>query len=145
VRAHSLNALTRTLIPLVAIAAALLALPLSAYGGGADVISDYNDNGQIDGCYTLGEYEDATGLLGQDDPQYGETFDAIQDARLVKVVGREGDPCPDGASPVTGDAPSSEDEGGSGGTILAIVLVLAAVGAVGAGLLVKARNGSGSQ
>ncbi len=140
--AHSLNALTRTLIPLVAIAAALLALPLTALGGGADVISDYNDNGQIDGCYTLSEYEDATGLLGEDDPQYGETFDAIQDARLANVVAQEGTPCPEGTPPATGDSPEA-DAGGSGGTILAIVLIIAAIGAVGVGLLVKARGGAG--
>ncbi|MDH3226050.1 MAG: hypothetical protein OEM67_03055 [Thermoleophilia bacterium] len=139
-----MNALTRTLIPLVAIAAALLALPLTAHGGGADVISDYNDNGQIDRCYTLSEYDAATTLLGEDDPQYGETLDAIQDARLANVVAQEGDPCPAGTPPATGDSPEV-DEGGSGGTILAIVLVIAAVGAVGAGLLVRARSGAASQ
>ena len=124
--------------------AALLALPLTAYGGGADVISDYNDNGQIDGCYTLGEYDAAADLLGEDDPQYGETFDAIQDARLANVVAQEGAPCPEGTVPATGDAPV-EDEGGSSGTILAVVLVIAALTAVGAGLVVRMRARAGSR
>ena len=122
-------------------AAVLLALPLAAMGSGADVIGDYNDNGQIDGCYTLGEYDAAVGLVGQDDPLYGETLDAIQDGRLANVVAREGDPCPEGTPPATGDRPASDDGSGGAGGILIGVLVVAALGAVGAGLLVRARGG----
>jgi hypothetical protein len=112
---------------------------LTALAGGADVISDYNDNGQIDGCYTLDEYDAAVGLLGEDDPQYGETFDAIQDARLANVVAEQGQPCPEGTAPATGDAPEV-DEGGGNGALLAVVLVVAAIAAVGAGALVRLRS-----
>jgi hypothetical protein len=135
-----LYALTRTLLTLVAIAAALLALPLVALGDGGAVIDDYNDNGQIDGCYTLAELDEASDLVGATDPQYGEIVDAIADARLTHVVAEEGQECPEGLPPATGDDPADDDgdDGGAGALIIVVGLII--VLAVGAGLLARSRR-----
>lgn len=128
---------------LLLIAVAVLTLPASAWAAGTDVVRDYNDNGQIDGCYTLPDYDDASDLLGSDDVLYGAALDALQEARITRVVERAGDPCPE--LPATdGSAAEAEDSGGLSGTaILAGLVVVVGVVAIGAGALARRRGSSG--
>jgi len=122
--------------------AALLAFPVVALGNGADVIADYDDNGQIDGCYTLSEYADALDAAGSD-PQYGELADTINDARLSNVVEAEGAECGAGVG-VVSNAPEVEEDGGSSATILFIVGAIVIIAGLGAGALVRARGSGGA-
>jgi hypothetical protein len=121
----------------------VLTLPASAWAAGTDVARDYNDNGQIDGCYTLADYDEAAGLLGSDDVLYGAALDTLAEAKITRVVERTGDPCP--ALPETdGSASEADDSGGLSGTaILAGLVVVVGVVAIGAGALPRRRGSSG--
>lgn len=138
-----MHALTRTPVLVAALIAALLAYPAAALSDGASVIADYDDNGQIDGCYTLSEYSEALDTAGID-PQYGELADTINDARLSNVVATEGAECGEGVTP---RAPGSQDveTGGSGSSsILLIVGAIAVIAGLGAGVLARLRRSHGA-
>ena len=67
----------------VALAMGVLAAP--AFAGGRQVLADYEDNGQINGCYTLAEFEEAgVNLRTYDD----ETLRALHEV-TVRVMERK--------------------------------------------------------
>ncbi|MGA0069640.1 MAG: hypothetical protein ACO3PB_09325, partial [Miltoncostaeaceae bacterium] len=91
---------------LVALLLGVFAMP--AFAGGRQVLADYEDNGQIDGCYTLADYEEALKLIRPDQQQYGAAVDVIRQAELTNIR-RPGQAC--GATSASGsssDIPGSE-------------------------------------
>jgi hypothetical protein len=116
------------------------ALPPLALATGRDVLADFNDNGQIDSCYTLQEYQQALRLLRPDQAQYGSAVDVIRQAEItnVKVAGQ---PCGAAATAV----PTSGEEESGGVSPLVWVGVIAGVGvvAIGAGTLARRRRTAG--
>lgn len=131
----------RSVTTIVLIACALLALPAAALADGRAVIDDYDDNGQIDGCYAQEDFTEALDLIGENE-QYGAAIDVIRQARVtnVEVPGEE---CVS-ATPATLDDISADGDDDDGGGISAWILGLIAVGvlAVGAGLWARMRGGS---
>lgn len=127
----------------VAVVIALAALPSLALSSGRDVLADYEDNGQIDNCYTAREYQEALALRRPDQAQYGATVEVIRMAQETKLVDRSGDPCPETVA--VADPPAGEDGDGGVPTALVWVLVIAGVGlvAVGAGVWARRRPPGG--
>lgn len=145
---------------LLALLLGVFAMP--AFAGGRQVLADYEDNGQIEGCYTLADYEEALKLIRPDQQQYGAAVDVIRQAELTNIR-RPGQPCgatsADGAS---SDVPASDttasgqdadagdgqaiaaDEGGLSGVVIAILVAvgLAIIGFVI--YLIASRRNSGS-
>lgn len=126
----------------VLIACALLALPAVALADGRAVIDDYDDNGQIDGCYAQGDFTEALDLIGEDE-QYGAAIDVIRQARVTNVE-VPGEDCVAATAAPLDDIPPADDDGDDGGGVSAWVFGLIAVGvlAVGAGLWARRRGGS---
>jgi hypothetical protein len=120
----------------VAAVVALLAMPSAALATPREVLSDYNDNGQIDGCYTARDYERALKLVNPDAAQYGAEVDTIRQAQVERVLQPDGSCAP----------PQVPDTGGSGGgvpTALVAVLIVAGVVVVGGGGLWAFRRTRG--
>ena len=86
----------------------LVAVP--AFGSGQQVLADYEDNGQIDGCYTLADFEDALKRIRPDQQQYGAAVDVIRQAELTNIRR------PDGACGGTSAAGASSDVPGGAST-----------------------------
>lgn len=83
----------------------LAAVP--ALGSGQQVLADYEDNGQIDGCYTLADFEDALRRIRPDQQQYGAAVDVIRQAELTNIR-RPGGACGGtSASGASGDVPGA--------------------------------------
>lgn len=141
----------------VALLLGVFAMP--ALAGGRQVLADYEDNGQINGCYTLADYEEALKLIRPDQQQYGAAVDVIRQAELTNIR-RPGQAC--GATSASGssaDVPagdesaSAQDPSGSGdGTIEQVVdashiAIIVAVGLALIGfviyLIASRRGGSG--
>ena len=59
-----------------------LTIPATVMATGKQVLSDLNDNGLLDRCYTLPEFEDALNLLSGDDGQYDVKADTIKQGEL---------------------------------------------------------------
>ncbi len=93
---------------LIALAMGLMAVP--AFGSGQQVLADYEDNGQIDGCYTLADYEEALKQIRPDQQQYGAAVDVIRQAELTNIR-RPGEACGG-----TSAAAASSDVTGAEGT-----------------------------
>lgn len=145
----------------VALLLGVFAMP--AFAGGRQVLADYEDNGQIDGCYTLADYEEALKLIRPDQQQYGAAVDVIRQAELTNIR-RPGQAC--GATSASGsssDVPGSDttasgasgsdpdsgetiadDEGGLSAVAIAIIVAvgLAIIGFVI--YLIASRRGGGS-
>ena len=138
-----MHALTRTPVLAAAIVAALVVFPAAALGDGASVILDYDAEGQIDGCYTLGEYAEALELIGTD-PLYGELADTINGARLSNLVATEGAECGEGVTPVAPGTPDVDTSGGSSATMLLILGAIAVIAGLGAGVLARLRRSPGA-
>lgn len=132
----------RRVTTIVLIACALLALPAVALADGRTVIDDYDDNGQIDGCYAQEDFTEALDLIGEDE-QYGAAIDVIRQARVTNVE-VPGEDCIAVTAAPLDDIPSATDDGDDGGGVPAWVFGLIAVGiiAVGAGLWARSRGGS---
>lgn len=146
---------------LLALLMGVFAMP--ALAGGRQVLADYEDNGQIEGCYTLADYEEALKLIRPDQQQYGAAVDVIRQAELTNIR-RPGQAC--GATSASGsssDVPSTDasasngnasgganaatieqDEGGLSAVVIAIIVAvgLALIGFV-IYLVVSRRGGSG--
>ena len=146
---------------LIALVMGAAAMP--AFGAGQQVLADYEDNGQIEGCYTLADYEEALKLIRPDQQQYGAAVDVIRQAELTNIR-RPGQAC--GATSASGsssDVPSTDasasngdasgganaatieqDEGGLSAVVIAIIVAvgLALIGFV-IHLVVSRRGGSG--
>ena len=106
---------------------------------GRVVLADYEDNGQINGCYTLAQFEDALRQIRPDQQQYGAAVDVIRQAELTNLR-RPGEACgaaSDGAS----SAAVSEDSGLPGAVIVIIVLAVLALIAAGAWFIISRRRG----
>jgi opacity protein-like surface antigen len=115
---------------------ALLAMPSAALAAPRDVLRDYNDNGQIDGCYTAQDYQRALDLVNPDDAQYGAEVDTILQAQADRVLQ------PDGSC-----APATASNGGDSGSgvpgALIAVLIVAGVAVAGGGGLWAYRRTHG--
>lgn len=130
--------LRRLVSALLFAALALLIVTAAAAGSGQDIITDYENNGRITGCYTAAEFREALRIARQDEVLYGNAIEVIQEARTTNLA-RPGQPC---EPALTAPEEAVDDEGGSG---MAIWLGLAAavgVVAVGAGLWAR-RGGDG--
>jgi hypothetical protein len=135
---HLVAALLRRVASLLAAALLLAALVPSAMGAGRDVLSDYEDNGVINGCYTLAEYREALRIARADQAQYGSALERIAEARATRVK-RPGETC----EPLPTEPAATEDDDSGVSPILWVVIGLVVVGvAMGAGALAR-RRGSG--
>ena len=94
---------------------------------GRAVLADYEDNGQINGCYTLAQYEDALKLIRPDQQQYGAAVDVIRQAELTNLR-RPGGACASAASATT---VAVQDDSGLPAAVW-IIIVLAGLAIVGA-------------
>jgi hypothetical protein len=107
-------ALLSTLVLLVASSAAI-ASP-------ADVINDLNDNGTIQRCHSLADYDEALKQLPPDSPQYSFAPDIIAQAKIDHVC----------AGAVTD--PGGDDSNTAGyvvwGVVGAAIAIAAALGSV---------------
>src|SRR5690348_5115802 len=69
---------------------ALLAIPSAALATPQAVLKDYEDNAQIDGCYTASDYQKALKLVNPDEEQYGTEAEVIQLAEAERVLRPDG-------------------------------------------------------
>ncbi len=111
-------------------------LPAAALADGQDILDDFDDNGQINGCYTVEEFNEALDLAQADERQYGAAVDIIQEARVTNIA-VEGEPC---GEEIAVAADSGDDNGGA--SIALIIGIVAAAGAagIGAALFVHQRS-----
>ncbi len=105
---------------------------------GRAVLADYEDNGQINGCYTIAQYEDALRLIRPDQQQYGAAVDVIRQAEDTNLRN------PDGACAAASATAVAIDDAEGDVPIVVWVIVGLAVGAVCAGAygLYKKRKGN---
>jgi hypothetical protein len=114
--------LRRALITLLAAAAVVAVVPVAALGSAQQVIEDYQDDGQIQGCYSAQDFNRAVDEL---DPQagiYEQARDIIRAAQLR--CAKEG----------------GGDDGGSGAGIWIGIVVAVGLVALGAGALARRRG-----
>ncbi|MBM3664883.1 MAG: hypothetical protein FJW92_03705 [Actinobacteria bacterium] len=158
-------ALIRRSVAVSFLAALLLGVfAMPAFAGGRQVLADYEDNGQINGCYTLPDYEEALKLIRPDQQQYGAAVDVIRQAELTNIR-RPGQACgatsASGSSadvPAGGESASAQDPSGSGdntieqdesGLSAVAIAIIVAVGLALAGfviyLIASRRGGSGGE
>lgn len=135
---HLVPALLRRRVALLLLAVlaavAALSLPVVALADGRAILSDFEDNGQIDECYTRGEFRQALRLARADERQYGNAVDAIEEAQVTNVQ-RPGEEC-------AAEAASSGEGDEGGGIGIGVWIGLAvAVGLVAAGAGAWARRG----
>lgn len=98
-----------------------------ALSSAQDVIADYNDDGQIQGCYSAKDFNDAVDKLDPNNAIYEASRDIIRQAQARCLA-----------------AEPTKDEGGGGGAGLWIGLAAGViVVAAGAGLMAR-RRGSGT-
>jgi hypothetical protein len=127
--------LIRRLTLVLVLIGGLLALPAAALADGQDILDDFDDNGRIDGCYSVQEFNEALELAQADERQYGAAVDIIQEARTTNIE-VEGEPCGQ-------EIAVAADGGDDGGTSIALVIgIVAAAGAagIGAALFVHQRS-----
>lgn len=130
------DVLLRRLALVLALLAGIAAIPAQGLADGRDILVDFDDNGQIDGCYTRAEFNEALSLARADEQQYGAAVDIILEARVTNID-EPGQPCGDEQIPAS---VSDEDDGGlSTGVIIGIVIAVAALLAIGAALLARRR------
>ncbi len=134
---------------LIALALGVVAAP--ALGDGRQVLADYEDNGRIDGCYTLADFEDALTSIRPDQQQYGAAVDVIRQAELTNIrrpgeacggTSANGTPDPD---PV-GSPGTAESEGDALPPVVILVLVVGGLGIIGfVGYMVVSRRRRGDR
>jgi hypothetical protein len=127
-----------------AVALAMAALPASVLAGGREVLADYEDNGQIDGCYTLAEFQEALRLIRPDQRQYGAAVDVIRQAELTNIR-RPGQPCGATATTPAADPGGADDGGGGAPTALIVVGVVGGVAVLGGIGWAVSRRGRGPE
>jgi hypothetical protein len=130
--------LCRPIAVLVFVLAAL-ALPATALSDGRDILVDFQDNGQIDECYTPEEFRQALTLVRNDQRQYGGAAEVLQQARITNVD-VPGEPC---GAQVSGEEIAAEDGGGGGSNVGLWIAHVAAVLVAGGGAAYWARRGGG--
>lgn len=112
-----------------------LALPVSALADGRAILDDFQEDGQIDRCYSRAEFRQALRLVRSDQRQYGASADVIQQARVTNVA-EPGEPC---EVSVTMTTPVESDDGPALGLWIGLAV---AVGLVAAGAGAWARRGA---
>ena len=106
-------------------------MPVAALADGQAILNDFEDNGQIDECYTRQEFQQALRLARADERVYGNAVDALEEAQVTNVA-RPGEEC---------SAVDGECEGDDGGVGIGVWIGLAvAVGLVAAGAGAWARR-----
>ncbi len=135
---HVPGALLRRALFLVIIALGALLAPAGALADGRDILNDFEDNGQIDECYTPAEFDEAFGLVRDDERQYGALVEVLSDARITNVE-KPGEAC--GANQIGSDIVDVDDGGSSLGLWIGLAGVVLVV-AIGAGIW--ARRGGAS-
>ena len=110
--------------------AILAAVPAVALSSPQDVISDYNDDGQIQGCYTKKDFEAAIDRLDPNGAIYEQSRDILRQAE-ARCLAAAGDP-------------KADDGGGGTGAGLWIGIAAGAVVvAAGAGVMARRRSSGG--
>lgn len=129
--------LSRFALFVIVVLAALV--PATALADGQDILDDFNDNGQIDECYTRAEFQEAQELVRDDERQYGALAEVLAEAQIQNLE-RPGEPC--GA----GQIPTEIADADSGGSNLGLFIGLGGavlIVAIGAGIW--ARRGAGGE
>jgi hypothetical protein len=119
----------RFLISLLAATAVFAVVPVSAFGTAQEVIEDYEDDGQIQGCYSNEDFNQAVKNLDPNDALYGTATEII---RLAQAR------CAESSATTTGD------DGGSGAGVWIGIVVAVGLVALGAGALARRGRGAGS-
>jgi nitrate reductase NapE component len=125
--------LRRTVGLLLAVFLMSLAVAATGLGSGAAVVADYEDNGQIDACYTPADFAEALTIVRADQQQYGAAADIIQQKQLDCQETVQTAPAADDDS----------DDGGSGTLLVVGLFALVAVAAVGAFTYLRRRGPDG--
>ena len=127
------------LFALLTVLALGLTLPSAVMATGKQVLSDLNDNGLIDHCYTLPEFDAALKLLSVDDGQYDNKADTIRQGKLdhLKAPGLAC-PNPTTSTPVSG---SGTDSSVPGYVLWGIVGGAIGLAAVVGGVLARKSRG----
>lgn len=115
-------------------------MPAAALADGQDILLDFDDNGQVDGCYTVAEFNEALDLARQDEQQYGAAVDIILEARVTNID-RPGEPCGADEIPAAAPASDSDDDGTSTGLVIGIIVAVAVLLAIIAALIARRRSG----
>lgn len=135
-----MHVLLRRLALVLVLLVGIVGLPAQALADGRDILLDFDDNGQVDGCYTREEFNEALALARADEQQYGAAVDIILEARVTNID-EPGQPCGDEQIPAS--LPSDDDGGLSTGVLIGIIVGVAVILGVGAALLARRRSGSG--
>jgi len=116
--------LRRAFITLLAAAAVVAAVPVPALASAQEVIEDYRDDGQIQGCYSAQDFTRAVEELDPQEGIYEQARDIIRAAQ-VRCAAEGG----------------GGDDGGSGAGVWIGIVVAVGVVALGAGALARRRGG----
>ena len=140
---HQVPALLRRRVALLLLAViatlAGLVIPAAALATGQDILNDFEDNGQIDECYTREEFRAALRLARADERVYGNAVDALEEAQVTNVA-RPGEEC-SAASGNTGEG----DDGGVGIGVWIGLAVAVGLVAAGAGAWARRSQGDGPE
>lgn len=117
----------RFFISLLAATAVLAVVPVLALGTAQQVIEDYEDDGQIQGCYSNEDFNRAVKNLDPTDALYGTAAEII---RLAQARCAE-------------SGAASDDDGGSGAGVWIGIVIAVGLVALGAGALSR-RGRSGA-
>lgn len=117
----------RAFITLLAAVAVVAAVPVSAFGTAQEVIEDYQDDGQVQGCYSAEDFNRAVRELDPNAGIYEIAKDVIRSAQ---------------ARCAQAGVAGEEDGGSSAGIWIGIVVAVGLV-AVGAGALARRRGRDG--
>ena len=117
-----------------------LAIPAAGMATGKQVLADLNDNGLLDRCYTLPEFENALTLLSGEDGQYDVKADTIRQGELdhLKAPGLA---CPNPVSS-SGKGATGTDSSVPGYVLWGIVGGAIGLAAVIGGVLARKSRGN---
>jgi hypothetical protein len=118
--------LRRALISLLAAAAVLTVVPVPVLGTAQEVIEDYRDDGQIQGCYSTEDFNQAVRELDPNEGIYEVARDVIRQAQARCAAAGE----------------TSSDDGGSGAGVWIGIVIAVGLVALGAGALARRRGGN---
>lgn len=125
---HPVTNFRRFLISLLAATAVIAVVPVSAFGTAQQVIEDYQDDGQIQGCYSNEDFNQAVKNLDPTDALYGTASEIIRLAQ-ARCAGN--------------NAPGTNDDGGSGAGVWIGIVIAVGLVALGAGALARRGPGGG--
>ncbi len=122
--------------------AGVIGAPAAALADGRDILLDFDDNGQVDGCYTRAEFNEALKLARADEQQYGAAVDIILEARVTNID-QPGQPCGQEQIPAAVPADDADEGGLSTGVLIGVIVAVGAALAIGAAVLARRRSGAG--